>query len=228
MSTVQRYGTSINAGLNRFDAGCCARRQKSKHPIPVVGWPETKAEQILVFRLYRCLPHQMPDLSRRPMIDPPDGGVESSNASEARGNRQLAHRQRGFVDQLFCEVQTPRVSDRTGRCPQMSQEQAPKMTGPNAQPFCQSFHAAIFQTTLADQAQSPRNGVRSPEPGRSSGRTFWPTSETRPEARLRSRGGTRKVTDVFLLSSWCGTNRTAVNAATEHADKKLPIKSRIT
>ena len=71
-----------------------------------------EAEKVLILRLHVLLSRQMPDLGRSSMIDLADTGVESPHATEAGSNCDLAHGQPGFVDELFCKVQTPRLSYR--------------------------------------------------------------------------------------------------------------------
>jgi hypothetical protein len=116
-----------------------------------------KPEAILISRLDLRLARQAPDLSRGPMIDLLDAGVESPYATEPGGNGNLTHGQTGLVDELFCEVQTAGLSHSHRRRPQVSQEQASKMSRSNSQAFCQYFYSSILQTALSDQSQSSRN-----------------------------------------------------------------------
>jgi hypothetical protein len=41
----------------------------------------------------------------------------------------------------------------------MSQKQAAQMPRPDSQAFRKNFHATVFQPTLTDQTQSPRNRI---------------------------------------------------------------------
>ena len=61
------------------------------------------------------------------MIDLADACVEAPHTSEARRERDLIHGQARLVDQLFREVQTPRLRDRNRRRSQMPQKQSPQM-----------------------------------------------------------------------------------------------------
>ena len=79
------------------------------------------------------------------MIGFGDGGIEAANAAEARGNRDLTHRQTGVVNQLLGKMQTTRLRYRAGRRSQMLQEQAAQMARPNSQSLGQRFHSPIFQ-----------------------------------------------------------------------------------
>jgi hypothetical protein len=61
------------------------------------------------------------------MVNLADASVKASYAPETGGERDLAHRQRRFVDEFLGEVQTPGLSHRTWRCPQVLDEQAAKV-----------------------------------------------------------------------------------------------------
>jgi hypothetical protein len=41
----------------------------------------------------------------------------------------------------------------------MFQKQAPQVSRSNAQTFRENFYSTVLKTTLADQAQRPRNGI---------------------------------------------------------------------
>ena len=55
-----------------------------------------------------------------------------------------------FVDQLLGEVQAAGLRNGAGRCSQVAQEQAAKMTRADAEAFRQSFDAAVVQSAFAD------------------------------------------------------------------------------
>ena len=86
-----------------------------------------ESEEILISRLRVLLARKMSDLAGRPMVDRPNAGIETSHATKARRDRNLIHRQAGFVDQLFGEVQTSCLRDRHWGRTQMPQEQASQM-----------------------------------------------------------------------------------------------------
>ncbi len=102
------------------------------------------------------------------------------------------------------------------------------MTRANSQAFGERFYTALLQSALTNQAQSPRNGIWSSHPSRSSGRAFRPTTQTGTEPRLRRGGSGWKVTDILLFRWRCGTNRPAIDAAGEHSNKELAIEARVT
>ena len=116
-----------------------------------------EAEKVLIPRLHVLLSRQMPDLGRSSMIDLADTGVESPHATEAGSNCDLAHGQPGFVDELFCKVQPPRLGHRHRSRSQMSQKQAAKMPRPNSQAVGQNFYTTVLKTAFTDQPQSSRN-----------------------------------------------------------------------
>ena len=102
------------------------------------------------------------------------------------------------------------------------------MTRANSQAFGERFYTALLQSALTNQAQSPRNGIWSSHPSRSSGRAFRPTAQTGTEPRLRRGGSGWKVTNILLFRWRCGTNRPAIDAAGEHSNKELAIEARVT
>jgi hypothetical protein len=98
----------------------------------------------------QCLSRQTPDFGWSSMIDLANAGVEASHATEAGRERDLAHRQTGLIDQLFCKMQTSGLSHGNRRRSQVSQKQAAKMARPNSQTFGEDFHSAILQAAFAD------------------------------------------------------------------------------
>ena len=65
-----------------------------------------------------------------------------------------------FVDELLGKVQAAGVRHRDGRGAQMLEEEPAQMTRTYSQTLGENFHAAVFQTAVADQAQRSRHGVR--------------------------------------------------------------------
>jgi hypothetical protein len=74
-----------------------------------------------------CSTDQMSDLSWSSMVDLADPGVKASYATEACGERDLAHGQSRFVDKFLGEVQAPGLGHRTRRRPQVLDEQTAKV-----------------------------------------------------------------------------------------------------
>ena len=106
-------------------------------------------------RLDRDLARQSPNLGRCSMIDFANTGVESPDAAEARGQRDLIHWQFRFIDQFFREVQTASLSHRDWSRAKMFQKQAPQVPRSNPQMFRENFYSSVLKATLADQAQRP-------------------------------------------------------------------------
>src|SRR5580704_8310210 len=202
-------------------------RNKRQHTLPVIRWTETKPEKILILRLHHLLPGQTPNLSRSSMVDLADSGVESSNAAKTGSEGNLTHGQIRLVEKLLCEVHLARPCHRTRRSSQVLEKQAAKMTRANSKAFRERFYSAIVQATLTNQPQRPRNGIWSPHPSRSPGRTFRPATQTGPEAR-RGRGGRGwKITNIFFFRRRCGTNGAAINSAGEDTNKEFAVEARI-
>jgi hypothetical protein len=107
------------------------------------------------------------------------------------------------------------------------EKQATKVARANAEVFCQSFHSSVTEATLADEAQSARNRIWRPQPGGSSGRTFWPATQTGTKARLRRRSGSGIVSNILFFRRRRWTNRAAIDAAREHSNKELAIEARV-
>ena len=162
------------------------------------------------------------------MVDLADSGVESSNAAKTGSEGDVTHMQIGLVDQLLRKVHLARLRHRTRRSTQMLEKQTAKMTRANSKAFRERFDSALIQAALTNQPQRPRNGIGSPQPGRSPGRTFGPAAQTRPEAGLCRRGGSWKVTNVLLLRRRCGTNGAAIDSAGEHSNEELAVEARVT
>src|SRR5512144_486631 len=102
--SIDRNGTSVTVAVNHLDSRRRARGEKGQHPLPVVGRPETKPEEILIFRLSRCLACNAANLSGRPMVNLANAGVEPPNRPEAGSQRKFVHRQTGLINQFFGEV----------------------------------------------------------------------------------------------------------------------------
>ena len=161
------------------------------------------------------------------MIGLGDGGIESANAAEAGRDRDLAHRQTRLINQLFRKMQATGLRHRAGRRAQVLQEQPTQMARANSQALGENFDSAVFQATFADQAQGARNRVGASQPGRGSGRTFRPATQTRTEpgfSRGRSRG---KVAHVFFFAGRRRADGAAIDSAAESADEELAVEARI-
>src|SRR5208282_4318459 len=116
----------------------------------------------------------MPDLSRGPMIDLADAGVEPSNTAEAGGQCHIAHPQICLVNELLRKVHLASFCHRARSRAQVLEKQATEVTRANSKTFRERFDATVFQATFADQAQGTRNRIWSSHPCWSSGRAFGP------------------------------------------------------
>jgi len=194
----------------------------------VVGWPKAEPEEILIFRLQASQARQAPNLGRRPVVDFANRCIEAASAPKARGESDLAHRQLRLVDQVFREMQAPRLGYRTGRRSQMLDKQAAKMAGTDSQSFRESFDASVLEAALGDQAQCSGNGVRSSQPGGCSRGTLGAATQAGAISSFGCCRRAGKIATILLFRGRRRTDGTAVDAAASHADKKLPIEARIT
>src|SRR5208282_4540017 len=169
----------------------------------------------------------MPDLSRGPMIDLADAGVEPSNTAEAGGQCHIAHPQICLVNELLRKVHLASFCHRARSRAQVLEKQATEVTRANSKTFRERFDATVFQATFADQAQGTRNRIWSSHPCWSSGRAFGPATQARAEPRFSSRGSSRKVTNIFLLRRRRWADRSAIDTAREHGDEELAVEARI-
>jgi hypothetical protein len=58
------------------------------------------------------------------MVNVPDSGVKAPHATKAGGQGNLSHGQSCFIDEFLGEMETPGLSNRIWRRPQMLDEQA--------------------------------------------------------------------------------------------------------
>src|SRR5258707_4546422 len=216
------------AAFDDFHAGRGLVREELQDSFPIVGWAKVQVEEVLILVLARHFLSQATDLSWRSMIDVTEGGVESPHGTKAPSERDLRHGQVGLVDELLGKVQTASLRDGAGRCPQVTQKQAPKMARAHSEVPGQGFHAPIFQTRLADQPQGSRIRILRAGPGGSSRRAFRAATQARAKTGFRRRSGARKVPHIFFLRRTRTTDRTAENPRAHHPNKELTVEARIT
>jgi hypothetical protein len=116
-----------------FDTGDGAGAEKRQHRIPVIGRAigETNRQRTcFAFGLVADPPQR----SRRTPEHLQKGFIEAADAVEARGQRDLGHRQRRLVDQLLGEQDPPRLRDRDRRRPDMLAEQPAQLARADAEP----------------------------------------------------------------------------------------------
>src|SRR5260370_29559779 len=102
--------------------------EKREHAIPIHRAAKAQAKHVFVLRLRGPVMSQFSELGRGPVIHTANGSVEAPHAPEAGGQRDMAHRQSSLVDQLFDEMQSPRLHHSDGWRAQMLQEQTPQMS----------------------------------------------------------------------------------------------------
>jgi hypothetical protein len=106
-------------------------------------------EDILILHLSVLASREAADVSRRPMINAADGGIEAPDTAEAGSKGNLGHGQGGLVNEFFREMQTAGLGDSAGRCSQVPHKETPKMTRANSKMLRETLDA-IFQSALAN------------------------------------------------------------------------------
>lgn len=89
------------------------------------------------------------------MIGLTDGGIESSDATESRGKGDVAHRQSGFIDELFCKMQAAGMSHGDRRRSEMLEKKAAEMARADSEMFGENFDATVFESAFTDEPQRP-------------------------------------------------------------------------
>src|SRR5260370_13565216 len=216
------------AAFDDFHAGRGLGREELQDSFPIVGWAKVQVEEVLIFVLARHFLSQATDLSWRSMIDVTDGGVESHHGAKTPSDRDPRHGQVGLVAEILGKMQTASLRNGAGRCPQVTQKQAPKMARAHSEVPGQGFHAPIFQTRLADQPQGSRNRILRAGPGGSSRRAFRAATQARAKTGFRRRRRARKVQHSLFLRRTRTPDRTALNPRAQPANKELTVDARIT
>ena len=173
------------------------------------------------------LPRQSTQLGRRPRVGAPDLAVEAAQAPESGRERDLAHGERRFVQQLLREVRAARERDGERRRAEVLQEEAPQMPAGDAEAIGEPLDAGIVECALADEAQRAGHEPGRAEPRGRAGRRFGPAAQTRSESGRLRRGGGRKVPNVLVLWRTRRTNRPAVDAGARDADEEAAVKPRV-
>ena len=171
--------------------------EKTDHLRPVVRRPVGEAEAIAL-RTIDAFAREPSQLRWRARERAPHLAVESPQAAEARGERDLRDRQRRFVEQLFREVHAPGQRDFDRRRAEMLDEQPPQVPGGHAEAIGKLFHAVAIERAFADQSQRSRHDARCARPGRRARRGFGTAAQARagtrpppPPRRSRSSGRSR-------------------------------------
>ena len=95
--------------------------------------------------------------------------IELPDAAKARGEGDLAHRQRTAVDQRPGKMRSSSLGDLHGRNSEMALEEAAEMPFPEADARRERFAPAVVERAVLDQAQRPRHDGRRTVPRRCSG-----------------------------------------------------------
>src|SRR6266567_4509890 len=104
---------------------------------------------------------------RRSPIHRAKGGVESPDARESRGERDIGHRHHGLVDEPFRALHPPGHSDRGGRSTRVPPEQSAQMAARHAELLGEMLDGlAIVEEAALDETQGARNARRRTVPGR--------------------------------------------------------------
>ncbi len=110
----------------------------------------------------------------------------------------------------------------------MLAKQPPQLPLADAQPPGQGADAGLLiQAALGDQAQRPRDRVRSAAPGPLPRRRLRPAAQTGPKPGRLGRGGGGKEPTILRLGRAGRTDRTAIDPGRGDADKDPPVEPRV-
>jgi hypothetical protein len=181
-----RNRAAVGVVADRLDTRNRAQPEKRQHRVPVIGRP--------VGETNRQRPGFMPGLvaaapqrRRRAAEQVEEGFVETADAVEARGQRDLGHRQRRLMNQLLGQQHPPRLCHRDRRGPDMPVKQPPQLPGADAKPVGETLDIGLIETAGFDQRQCARYRVGGAAPEREIGRGFRPAAQARAKARLLGR-----------------------------------------
>lgn len=165
---------------------------------------------------------------RRPPIHGAKRGVESSDAGEARGERNLGHRHHGLVDEPFRALHPPGRRDGSRRGPRVSHEQSPEMPARHPEPLGEVLDGlAIVEESALDEPHGARDRRRSPAPRRCPWRGLGATPQAGAKPRALSRGGSGKEDDVTGLGGFYRAGGTAIDPCRQDAGKEPSVKSAV-
>ena len=166
----------------------------------------------------------------RPAIELLEGLVEPADAAEARGERDLGHRQPGVVDQLLGEQHATGLGHGDRRGAEMLLEQAAELASADAQALGQRVDAGLVavERALGDERKAARHRVRGAAPGAEIRRRLRPAAQAGAEASLLRRGGRGKEAAVLELGRACRADRAAVDPGRGDADEQAAVEARVT
>jgi hypothetical protein len=196
---------------------------------PVIGRPICQRQRHLIATAAgRTLAPLSAKLPRRSSIRLLERIVESAEAPEARGERDLRHRQVTLVDQPFGEVQPACLRDRQWRCSHVLQKKPIEMTRPYTYARGEVADAGVIERAFVDETQSAPHDRRGAKPRRCSRRGLRTAAQAGPEACFRCgcRGG-----EIAHIAAPGGrrrrADRTAVDARRGHGDEEFAIEAGI-
>jgi len=228
MGALGRERPRVPLLVHRFEPLDRARTEEGEHRLPVIGPPVRQAQRHLPAARGVRRTHRTPELARRTMVEVLEGFVEPSDAAKAGGERDVAHRQRGIVDQLLGEEDAARLRHGDRRGPQVLPEQAPQLAFADAEASREAVHHVLVESAAFDQRERPGDRVRRTPPGGEIGRRLRPAAQARPESRFLRRGGGREELDVLALRRARRADRPAVHAGGANPDEEPAIEAGIT
>ena len=164
----------------------------------------------------------------RPSVHRAKRGVESSDAGEARGERDRGHRHRGLVDQRFRALHTPCRRHRGRRGAGMSYEQSAQMSGRHPERIREVLDGiAVVEEPALDEPERTRDRGRRAVPRGCPRRGLGSTPQARAEARAFGGGRGREEDHVARLGGLHRTGGPAVDPGGEHAGEEAPVESRV-
>ena len=128
MPAVDRDRSRVGVAVHTLDARRGACRKKPEHRGPVVGRAIREVKTIASNLGSRRRPGETPQLCRGSVKRPAHLAVESADAAESRGRRDLSAREARLVEQLLGEMRAASQRHLEGCCSQVLGKQAAQMT----------------------------------------------------------------------------------------------------
>ena len=210
--------------VHLLDAGQGTSAQEIQHRGEIVGRAITQSQGHHSFLRGAAVAGAGP---RRHPVRLQEGGVETAQAAEARGQRDLGDRQRGFGQQLLGEQQPTRAVHADRRRAQAIHEQTPQLPFADAHALGQCRQRLFGQHALVDQLQRARHHFVAAPPCAVAGGQFRTATQAGAETRGFGGGGIAVIGDVGRLGRRRRTDRAAIDAGAFHRDEEQPVEARI-
>src|SRR5436309_15497272 len=109
------------------------------------GRTKVQTKQVFILRLCRSEMRKSSYLAGSSMVGFAEGRIEAAHTPKTCRQGNLAERQIGFVNELFGEMQAPRVGNRNRTGAKMPHEKSSQLPRANPQTRCERVYSRIFQ-----------------------------------------------------------------------------------